>query len=150
MLHQAWIKGAFQIITSQEQLEELTRVLGYKKLERFINPDEAKTLLENLKTSSEIAKELPEITASPDPDDNLIIATACGRLFPRLIGLVVPTATSGKRMPRSFQVRRINKSAKKPDKRLTRNAGTVPCVNGWGVTHAKPCPSPKPIFIMNL
>jgi putative PIN family toxin of toxin-antitoxin system len=76
MLYQAWSKGAFQIFTSEAQLDEIKRVLGYKKLERFIQAEEAKTLLEKLNRSAELVTDLPEVNASPDPDDNLIIATA--------------------------------------------------------------------------
>lgn len=74
-LYQAWRRGEFEVVTSAEQLEELTRVLAYPKLVRFIEQAEAARLLEKLATLEQ-ATDLPTLTDSPDPDDNKIIATA--------------------------------------------------------------------------
>ncbi|ODS24050.1 putative toxin-antitoxin system toxin component, PIN family [Candidatus Endobugula sertula] len=75
-LYQSWCKQAFTLVTSEEQLEEIKRVLSYKKLERFINQSEAQILLEALHRKADIATDLPFVELSPDPDDNRIIATA--------------------------------------------------------------------------
>ena len=76
MLYQGWRKGLFDLVSSHEQLEEIERVLSYKKLERFIKRDEAQILLDGLYRMSDIQDQLPPIDLSPDPDDNIIIATA--------------------------------------------------------------------------
>lgn len=76
ILYDAWKRRAFQLITSDVQLEEIERVLGYKKLRRFIQPEEATLLLDTISSVAEIMTELPYIDVSPDPDDNKIIATA--------------------------------------------------------------------------
>lgn len=76
MLYQSWRKRQFTLVTSEEQIEELIRVLSYKKLERFINKAESRILLEGLHRMAEITTNLPEVNLSPDPDDNKIIATA--------------------------------------------------------------------------
>ena len=39
-LYQSWDKGAFRLVTSYEQIAELSRVFGYKKLRKFITLDE--------------------------------------------------------------------------------------------------------------
>ena len=76
MLYQGWRKGKFDLVSSTAQLEEIERVLSYKKLERFIKREEAVILLDGLYRKSIIADDLPDVSLSPDPDDNKIIATA--------------------------------------------------------------------------
>ncbi len=76
MLYMAWRKGLFSLITSQAQLEEIERVLSYKKLARYIKKQEATSLINILDTLAEIVVDIPEVDLSPDPDDNKIIATA--------------------------------------------------------------------------
>ncbi|MES2662666.1 MAG: putative toxin-antitoxin system toxin component, PIN family [Pseudomonadota bacterium] len=76
MLYQSWRKKEFNLITSDAQLDEIKRVFSYKKLEKFVNPYEAKTLIENLYRRAILQTNLPIITLSSDPDDNKIIATA--------------------------------------------------------------------------
>lgn len=76
MLVAAWLDLRFELVTSAEQLDELRRVLAYEKLRPFISKEQARDFVENLETLVELAEDLPEIQASPDPDDNLILATA--------------------------------------------------------------------------
>ncbi|PIE24227.1 MAG: hypothetical protein CSA62_05340 [Planctomycetota bacterium] len=35
----------FQLVTSEEQIDELRRVLGYKRLQRYIRPEQARGIL---------------------------------------------------------------------------------------------------------
>lgn len=76
MLYRDWRKGKFDLITSEAQLEEILRVLSYEKLKRFIRQQEAAILLDGLHYMAVVVGNLPPVTASPDPDDNKIIATA--------------------------------------------------------------------------
>ncbi len=76
ILYSAWRKRLFDLITSDSQLEEMQRVFSYKKLERFIHVNEAALLLENVSSIAEVLTDLPSVTLSPDPNDNMIIATA--------------------------------------------------------------------------
>ena len=65
------------LVTSEEQLRELRRVLGRKRLRARIHPAEAEDLIRNLPAVAEVVPaDLPSMNASPDPDDNLILATA--------------------------------------------------------------------------
>jgi hypothetical protein len=76
MLYRAWRESMFSLITSLAQLEEIERVLSYKKLERFIDPHESATLLNTVHVSAQVLRSIPTVNFSPDPDDNKIIATA--------------------------------------------------------------------------
>jgi len=76
ILYSAWRKRFFDLITSDAQLEEMQRVFGYKKLQRFIQANEAALLLENVSSIAEVLTDLPSVIHSPDPNDNMIIATA--------------------------------------------------------------------------
>jgi putative PIN family toxin of toxin-antitoxin system len=76
VLYQAWDAGSFQLVTSAAQLRELERVLAYPKLRPFITQDEAEALLETIGTAALVIGELSDIDLSPDPDDNVILATA--------------------------------------------------------------------------
>jgi putative PIN family toxin of toxin-antitoxin system len=76
MLVAAWLDLRFELVTSAEQIEELRRALGYEKLRPFISKAQASDFIESLEALAELARELPAIEASPDPDDNVILATA--------------------------------------------------------------------------
>ena len=75
-LLQHWETGELTLVTSDEQLKEIQRVLGYEKLARFIRVDQAARLMANMRQATDIAIALPTVSASDDPFDNLIIATA--------------------------------------------------------------------------
>ena len=65
------------LVTSAAQLRELQRVLGRESLIARIHPAEAEDLIRNLPAVAEVVPaDLPRVNASPDPDDNLILATA--------------------------------------------------------------------------
>ena len=64
------------LITSAAQLDELRNVLGRERLRPWIRPEEAQDLIRNLEAVGEVVTDLPEVNASPDPDDNPILATA--------------------------------------------------------------------------
>lgn len=76
LLYQAWEAGAFQLVTSVAQLNELQRVLAYEKLHPYIAREEAGALLDTIGAAVDVVDSLPRIEASPDPDDNVIVATA--------------------------------------------------------------------------
>jgi len=76
LVYQAWDAGSFQLVTSNAQLGELERVLTYAKLRAYVTRDEAETLLETIGAVALVVEGLPDIDLSPDPDDNLIPATA--------------------------------------------------------------------------
>lgn len=75
-LVQHWEAGDLTLVTSNEQLAEVERVLGYEKVQRFIRTEQVARLIANLRGMAIIAEELPDVNASTDASDNLILATA--------------------------------------------------------------------------
>jgi putative PIN family toxin of toxin-antitoxin system len=76
LLYHAWSAGWFDLITSEFQLAELTRVLAYPKLRAYVRRDEARVLIDTIRSVADVVEELPEVALSSDPDDNAILATA--------------------------------------------------------------------------
>ncbi len=73
-----WRAGDFEIIVSDELLDELARVLKYPKLQRHIDKGEAKALLAALRADG-IERDQPRDPPplrSRDPDDDYLIALA--------------------------------------------------------------------------
>ena len=69
--------GGVTLVTSAAQLRELRSVLGRESLRARIHPAEAEDLIRNLPAVAEVVSaDLPSVNASPDPDDNPILATA--------------------------------------------------------------------------
>ena len=69
--------GGVTLVTSEAQLRELRSVLGRESLRARIHTAEAEDLIRNLPGVAEVVPaDLPSVNASPDPDDNLILATA--------------------------------------------------------------------------
>lgn len=64
------------LVTSESQLGELKTVLSRERLRPYIHPGAAEDLLRNLEAIGEVVADLPDVNASPDPDDNLILAAA--------------------------------------------------------------------------
>lgn len=69
-------RGHLTLITSVAQIAELRRVLGRPHLRHIIASDAAQDLMANIEAVGEVVGDLPDVTASPDPDDKLILATA--------------------------------------------------------------------------
>lgn len=75
-LYQAWRESQFELVTSLEQLKELQRVMAYPKLQRYFTPEEAQKMLTGITSYAICVTSLPIVSYSPDPDDNIILATA--------------------------------------------------------------------------
>ena len=75
-LYQAWLRGEIELVTSSAQIRELADVLARERLQRFLDADEAAAIVENIGTRAVILEVLPSVSHSPDPMDNLILATA--------------------------------------------------------------------------
>src|SRR3546814_20299000 len=70
-----WRQGKVTLITSAEQLEEIRRVTRYPKLRARLNPAVAGRLVNELKGSAIVIENLPDVSVSPDPWDNYLLAT---------------------------------------------------------------------------
>lgn len=75
-LIQLWRAGIFDVLSSAEQIEELKRVSRYPKIRQRLSPALAGRLVNQLRDLAVIVTPLPEVTASPDPYDNFLRATA--------------------------------------------------------------------------
>ena len=84
-IYRAWRKRAFELITSEWQLEELRRVSRDPKLRKYLKPAEAGTLVNGLRRQATVLQELPKVELSPDPDDNPILATAIAGMADYLV-----------------------------------------------------------------
>ena len=75
-LMRGWLEGRFELVTAQEQLDELARVFTYRHLARLIDPAQARDFLNNVGVLAVVVTSLPNLAVSPDPDDNVILAIA--------------------------------------------------------------------------
>ena len=64
------------LVTSAVQIDELRNVLGRERLRPRIRPEEAQDLIRNLEAVGEVVTDLSDVSVSPDPDDNPILAAA--------------------------------------------------------------------------
>ena len=71
-----WLERKLELVTSQLQIDEVRDVLARSRIAQRIAPGDAEKLLENLEKEAIWAADLPVVDVSPDPDDNLILATA--------------------------------------------------------------------------
>ena len=73
---EAWRRGRFALVLSQEQLEELRRVTRYERLRPLITASAAGVLLNELRAHAQMLSDLPHVDRSPDPGDNFLLAMA--------------------------------------------------------------------------
>jgi len=71
-----WDGKTYDLVTSATQIDELSRVLDYDKIKKRIEVGEAKALMARLHATAFLACDLPTVSYSVDPTDNLILATA--------------------------------------------------------------------------
>lgn len=76
MLYRAWLRGETELVTSAAQMAELADVLARPRLQKFLDADEAATIVENFGTRAHIVHDSPHVTVSPDSKDNAILAAA--------------------------------------------------------------------------
>lgn len=69
-----WRRARFELVTSNEQLEELRRVTRYERVRPLINPAAAGVLINTLRTRAQVLAALPAVDRSPDPGDNFLLA----------------------------------------------------------------------------
>ncbi len=75
-IFQAWLAGAFTLVTSVERLEEFRRVTRYPRLRPLIEPAAAGAMLNTLAAVAVVLKKLPAVDRSRDPGDNFVLAMA--------------------------------------------------------------------------
>ncbi len=75
-LYLAWRERRFQLLTSEEQLEEFRRVTRYPRLKPFIEPAAAGAMHNELRRLAMLVVNLPAVDVSRDPADNFLLAMA--------------------------------------------------------------------------
>jgi uncharacterized protein len=73
-----WVGGAFDLVVSPLLLAELERAFSYPKLARAIDPDEARTFVEELRNSAVLLDDPREFETgvTRDPKDDYLVALA--------------------------------------------------------------------------
>lgn len=71
-----WREGRFDLLTSPQQLDELVRVTRYPRIKERLAPALAGRLINEIRDMATVVERLPVVTASPDPDDNYLLAIA--------------------------------------------------------------------------
>ena len=75
-LYRAWREGRFELLTSEEQLDEFRRVTRYPRLRQYIEPSAAGTMYNELRELAMLIGPLPHVEESPDPADNFLLSMA--------------------------------------------------------------------------
>ena len=71
-----WQQEKFVLVTSFEQIAELARVVGYGRLRQRIDPRIATRTIKTMSVVGHVVPDARPVNYSPDPDDNIILATA--------------------------------------------------------------------------
>lgn len=59
ILYQAWLRCEIEVATSEAQVSEIAAVLARPRLQKYLHPDEASMILDNLDTRSIILNDPP-------------------------------------------------------------------------------------------
>jgi putative PIN family toxin of toxin-antitoxin system len=72
-----WLEGGFELVVSEELLAELTRTLGYPRVQVRVPEEDAAEFVELLRSTASMAKDRSKPSPiSSDPDDDYLIALA--------------------------------------------------------------------------
>jgi uncharacterized protein len=71
-----WRNRVFELITSAEQIDEISRVTRYPRIRARLAPALAGRLVNQLRDLAIVVAKLPKVDRSPDPDDNHLLALA--------------------------------------------------------------------------
>jgi uncharacterized protein len=69
-----WRAGAFDVLTSVEQLDELIRVTRYPRIRERLYPALTGRMINELRDVASVLCHLPTIAVSQDPHDNYLLA----------------------------------------------------------------------------
>jgi len=71
-----WREGYFELLTSQSHIAEMMRATRYPKIRARLSIATAGRLINELRDVATILNILPQISLSPDPADNYLLAMA--------------------------------------------------------------------------
>ena len=75
-LYQAWLRNEVELVTSVEQIDEISDVLARPRLRRYVDPDEAALMVAAIHQRATVLSDIPVTRRSPDPKDDAILAAA--------------------------------------------------------------------------
>ncbi len=75
-LYQAWLRNDIDLVTSAEQIDEITEVLARPKFRGLIDPDETTRMIFAIHLRAVVVTDMDVSQRSPDPKDDMILATA--------------------------------------------------------------------------
>jgi putative PIN family toxin of toxin-antitoxin system len=75
-LYEAWRHGRFQLASAEQQLEELKRVLRRPFFQDRLTASEIGRMVNDIRRLATMCDPLPDVSASPDPNDDFLLAIA--------------------------------------------------------------------------
>lgn len=75
-LYDAWRGEIYTLVSSEEQLAEFNEVTRRDRFRGRIRPSEAGRMVNEIRALAVMVDELPHVDASPDPNDNYLLAMA--------------------------------------------------------------------------
>ncbi len=73
-IYSAWHSGKFTLLTCAEHLDELRATLQKPRVAALIKPHKAGRLVNQIKRLAEDVGPLPQVSRSPDPHDDFLLA----------------------------------------------------------------------------
>jgi putative PIN family toxin of toxin-antitoxin system len=75
-LYEDWRQGRFQLASAEQQLEELKRVSRRPFLQERLTASEIGRMVNDIRRLATMCDPLPDVSASPDPNDDFLLAIA--------------------------------------------------------------------------
>ena len=75
-LIELWREGMFDLLTAEEQIEELMRVSRYPRIRQILPVALAGRLINEMRVLAVLVHDLPRVDVSPDPFDNYLLSVA--------------------------------------------------------------------------
>jgi hypothetical protein len=75
-LYEAWREGRFQLASCERQLEEINRVSRRPFFRERLAAGAAGRMVNDIRALALMCDPLPKVAASPDPEDDFLLATA--------------------------------------------------------------------------
>lgn len=73
---EAWRAGRFALISSTDQIEELKRAARYEKVRLYVSRSAIGKTVNSLRAAEVLLERVPRTGASPDPEDEYLLAMA--------------------------------------------------------------------------
>lgn len=75
-LYEEWRHGGFQLASAEQQLDELRRVSHRPFFQERLTASEIGRMVNDIRRLATMCDPLPDVSASPDPNDDFLLAIA--------------------------------------------------------------------------